>query len=145
MKLAIGADHAGFHVKEFLIAQLENKGHEIHDVGTNSEQSVDYPQFSHAVGKLVIEGDVEKGIIICGTGIGVSIAANKIPGVRAALCRTNEDAEMSRKHNNANILALGARSCDPVMLVAITNTWLSTDFEGGRHERRVNQIENINI
>ncbi|MBT3251410.1 MAG: ribose 5-phosphate isomerase B [Candidatus Marinimicrobia bacterium] len=145
MEIAIGADHAGFKAKIFLIAHLESKGYGIHDVGTDSVKSVDYPHFAHAVGKMVIDGHADKGIVICGTGIGVSISANKIPGVRAALCSTNEDAEMSRKHNNSNVLALGARSCGPPDLVAITDTWLNTAFEGGRHERRVNQIENINI
>ena len=140
-KIAIGCDHAAFNEKEKLKKYLIKNGYELVDVGTNSSDSVDYPSFGHEVGKLVANNKVNKGIVICGSGIGISIAANKIKGVRAALCTSSEHAKMSRKHNDANVLALGARMTDFSLILEIVQAWLSTDFEGGRHLKRVNLIE----
>ena len=140
-KIAIGCDHAAFNEKEKLKKYLIKNGYELIDVGTNSSDSVDYPSFGHEVGKLVVNNKVNKGIVICGSGIGISIAANKIKGVRAALCTSSEHAKMSRKHNDANVLALGARMTDFSLILEIVQAWLNTDFEGGRHLNRVNLIE----
>ena len=140
-KIAIGCDHAAFNEKEKLKKYLIKNGYELVDVGTNSSDSVDYPSFGHEVGKLVANNKVNKGIVICGSGIGISIAANKIKGVRAALCTSSEHAKMSRKHNDANVLALGARMTDFSLILEIVQAWLHTDFEGGRHLKRVNLIE----
>ncbi len=140
-KIAIGCDHAAFNEKEKLKKYLIKNGYELVDVGTNSSDSVDYPSFGHEVGKLVANNKVNKGIVICGSGIGISIAANKIKGVRAALCTSSEHAKMSRKHNDANVLALGARMTDFSLILEIVQAWLNTDFEGGRHLKRVNLIE----
>jgi len=142
MKIAIGCDHAAYNEKKNLIRFIESKlGFKVIDVGTNSEDSVDYAEYGHMVGKLVSNKEVDKGIVICGSGIGISIAANKIKGVRAALCTSIEHAEMSRKHNNANVLAIGARFTSFEDIKLITKMWFSTDFEGGRHLRRINKIE----
>ena len=140
-KIAIGCDHAAFNEKEKLKKYLIKNGYELVDVGTNSSDSVDYPSFGHEVGKLVANNKVNKGIVICGSGIGISIAANKIKGVRAALCTSSEHAKMSRKHNDANVLALGARMTDFSLILEIVQAWLNADFEGGRHLKRVNLIE----
>ena len=140
-KIAIGCDHAAFEEKENIKTYLIKKGYEVFDVGTNSNQSVNYPEFGHKVAHMVTESAVDKGIVICGSGIGISIAANKIKGARAALCTTCKHAEMSRKHNDANILALGARMTDYDLLEKIIDVWLNTDFEGGRHLTRINMIE----
>ena len=140
-KIAIGCDHAAFQEKENIRKYLITKGYEVIDVGTNSNQSVNYPEFGHKVARMVTESVVNKGIVICGSGIGISIAANKVKGARAALCTTCKHAEMSRKHNDANILALGARMTEYNLLEKIVDVWLSTDFEGGRHLTRINMIE----
>ena len=140
-KIAIGCDHAAFEEKENIKTYLMKKGYEVFDVGTNSNQSVNYPEFGHKVAHMVIESAVDKGIVICGSGIGISIAANKVKGARAALCTTCKHAEMSRKHNDANILALGARMTDYDLLEKIVDVWLNTDFEGGRHLTRIDMIE----
>ena len=140
-KIAIGCDHAAFEEKENIKTYLIKKGYEVLDVGTYSNQSVNYPEFGHKVAHMVTESAVDKGIVICGSGIGISIAANKIKGARAALCTTCKHAEMSRKHNDANILALGARMTDYDLLEKIVDVWLNTDFEGGRHLTRINMIE----
>ena len=141
MKIAIGCDHAAFQEKENIRKYLITKGYEVIDVGTNSNQSVNYPEFGHKVARMVTESVVNKGIVICGSGIGISIAANKVKGARAALCTTCKHAEMSRKHNDANILALGARMTEYNLLEKIVDVWLNTDFEGGRHLTRINMIE----
>ena len=142
MKIAIGCDHAAYNEKKNLVRFIESElGFKIIDVGTNSEDSVDYAKYGHMVGKLVSNKEVDKGIVICGSGIGISIAANKIKDVRAALCTTIEHAEMSRKHNDANVLAIGARFTSFEDIKLITKMWFSTDFEGGRHLRRINKIE----
>ena len=140
-KIAIGCDHAAFNEKEKLKLHLIKKGFVLFDVGTNSLDSVDYPSFGHKVGTMVANNKVNKGIVICGSGIGISIAANKVKGIRAALCTTPAHAEMSRKHNDANVLALGARMTDYNTILEIVNTWLNTEFEGGRHLERINLIE----
>ena len=143
MKIAIGCDHAAFEEKNILINYIQNDlGYEVLDLGCNSLDSVDYPEFGHLVGNSVISKNVEKGIVICGSGIGISIAANKIKGVRAALCTSVKHAIMSRKHNDANVLALGARFTNLNLLKSIVEAWLKTEFEGGRHLLRINKIEN---
>ena len=142
MKIAIGADHAGFEAKENIKKYL-SKEHTIIDCGTDSLASVDYPKFGHLVATSVSNKDVDVGIVVCGSGIGISIAANKIKGIRAALCTSIEHAEMSKKHNNANILALGARMTTYDNMVMIIDKWLKEKFEGGRHQNRIEQIETI--
>jgi ribose 5-phosphate isomerase B len=141
MKISIGADHAGFSVKEEIRQYLELKKYNIIDKGAFSEESVDYPEFGHSVGNSVQTGESDIGIVVCGSGIGISMAANKIEGIRAALCTSPEHAKMSRLHNDANVLALGARMTDYDLIIQIIDTWLNTKFEGGRHSRRVNKIE----
>ena len=141
MKIVIGCDHAGYDMKEKVKQYLEDKNYNIIDVGTASNESVDYPYYGHEIGKKVAEDKVFRGIAICGSGIGISIAANKIKGIRAALCTSVEHAEMSRKHNDANILALGSRMTSKKDIFSIIDVWLSTEFEGGRHLDRVNMIE----
>jgi len=141
MKIAVGADHAGFLVKEKIKEYLESKDYSVLDKGTYSEDSVDYPEFGHAVGNSVQSGEAIKGIVVCSSGIGISIATNKIEGNRAALCTTPEHAQMSRLHNDANVLAVGAQMTDYDVIIQIIDTWLNTEFEGGRHSRRVNKIE----
>ena len=141
MRIVIGCDHAGYDMKEKVKDYLINKNFNIIDVGTDSNKSVNYPSFGHEIGKKVVENKVYKGIAICGSGIGISIAANKIKGIRAALCTSVEHAEMSRKHNDANILALGSRMTSEKDIFNIVDVWLSTEFEAGRHLDRVNMIE----
>jgi ribose 5-phosphate isomerase B len=141
MKIAIGCDHAGFDIKDEVIDYLQSLGHTVENCGTNSSESVDYPVFGHAVGDAVISGKADFGIVICGSGIGISIAANKIEGIRAALCTSVEHAKMSRKHNNANVLALGSRMTNLSLIKEIITEWLSSNFEGGRHELRINKLE----
>tara|TARA_Y100000994_G_C15408846_1_gene324971 strand:+ start:35 stop:466 length:432 start_codon:yes stop_codon:yes gene_type:complete len=142
MIVAIGCDHAGFDIKEkikkYLIDELL---FEVIDVGTSSTESVDYPNFGHKVGKQVSDGIADKGIVVCGSGIGISIAANKIKDIRAALCTSVEHAELSRKHNDANVLALGARLTNAKTILEIVNVWFSTSFEEGRHLDRIKLIE----
>ena len=140
----IGADHRGFVLKSQLISFLKNEGHEVVDVGTYAaEPACDYPRLSVDVGKNVAAHKNSRGILVCMTGIGHSIAANKIPGVYAALCYNGEAAELSRQHNNANVLVLGARFVDEKAMPDIIRNWLATEFEGGRHLRRIRQIRAI--
>ena len=141
MSIAIGSDHAGFIMKEKISKYLKSKNFKIIDKGAFSENSVDYAEFGHRVGNSIIEGESSKGIIICGTGIGISIAANKIKGIRAALCTSPSHAEMSRLHNDSNILALGSRMTEYKKMIQIIDIWLDTNFEGGRHLKRINKIE----
>ncbi len=144
MKLAIGSDHAGFDLKKEIIAYLKEYGNiEITDHGTYSEDSVDYPDLALKVAEAVASGQAERGIIICGTGIGISIAANKVPGIRAANCHDVYTAQMCREHNNANVLAFGSRVIDSDTAKAIVKTFLETEFAGGRHARRVEKITEI--
>lgn len=141
MKIAIGCDHAGYELKEIVKDKLTKEGYELIDLGTNSSESVDYPIYGRAVGEKVASGECDKGIAICGTGIGISISCNKVKGVRAALCNTEHLAKMSREHNDANVLCLGAREIDKELALKIVDKWLSTDFLGGKHLRRIKMLE----
>ncbi len=143
MKIYLGADHGGFALKQELQQLLVESGHEVEDLGTHDDSSVDYPEFGKAVALKTVADPDSLGIVICGTGIGISIAANKVSGARAALCFTSTHARLARQHNNANILALGARTTGTEVAKDILNTFLTTDFEGGRHERRVGQLDDI--
>ena len=143
MKIAIGADHAGFEEKEKLKKTLDAIGADYTDMGTNSTESVDYPDFARKVGEAVADGEYDRGILVCGSGTGMAIAANKVPGIRAAVAWNEEIARLSRQHNNANVLSLAARYIPDEEQERIVKTWLATDFEGGRHERRVEKIEQI--
>ncbi len=143
MRIALACDHGGFRLKEVIKKYLESKGIEFIDYGTFNEDSVDYPDFALKAAKGIVNGEADRGIFICGTGIGISIAANKVPGIRAALCYNLFAAEMSRRHNDANVLALGGRVIGDELAKAIVDTWLKTPFEGGRHERRIKKIEEI--
>ena len=138
--LAIASDHGGFALKQEIMIHLKDIGVEFEDLGTYSEESVDYPVYAHKLGKAVGAGEYERGILICGTGIGISIAANKIHGIRCALCSDCYSAEMSRRHNNANVLAMGGRTLGAELAKKIVDTFLGTGFEGGRHQRRVDLI-----
>jgi len=140
LMIAIGSDHAGFELKEKLKIKLEDLGYETYDMGTFDKNPVDYPLIAYDVAKEVAAGNYDKGIIICGSGIGVAIAANKIPGVRAATCNDLYSAKMSRKHNDANILTMGGRVVGEDLAYEIAKTWLETEFEGGRHQRRVDLL-----
>lgn len=140
-KIALGADHGGYALKEVIKKHLLEAGYAIEDLGTHSTESVDYPKYGKLVAQAVIEKKVDCGILVCGTGIGISIAANKVPGVRAALCTDVTMAKLTRQHNDANILALGGRIIGDVVALEIVDTFLKTDFEGGRHSRRVEAIE----
>ncbi len=143
MKIAIGSDHRGFAAKEKIKAMLAQKGHEIHDFGTQAPNSCDYPDSAYPTCKSVTDGQSELGILLCGSGIGMSIAANKVRGIRAALCHDELTAEMSRRHNNANVLCLPADLIGEELTRRIVEIWLSTPFEGGRHDRRVRKIAGL--
>ena len=143
MKIAIGADHAGYELKEKVRRWLVQHGIEVDDLGTNSSESVDYPDYARAVAEEVSRKDAEFGILVCGSGIGMAIAANKVPGVRAANVTSEQEAELSRAHNDANVLTLGARLLDEHNAFQILDVWLSTPFAGGRHQRRVDKIAEI--
>lgn len=140
MKLAIGSDHAGYRLKEYLKSQLESKGIDYIDKGTFSEESTDYPEFAHAVALSVASKESDFGILVCGSGNGVAMSANKHAEIRCAICWNEELAGLARAHNDANIIALPARFISEKEGISITEAFLSTDFEGGRHARRVNQI-----
>lgn len=140
MNIALGSDHAGWKAKEMLKMELRKEEYEITDIGTQSEESVDYPDFAYKVAQLVASGRCDRGILICATGIGVSICANKIPGIRAAVCHDEFTTRMSRQHNNANILCLGARVLAREAIVRLARLWLKTQFDGGRHQRRIDKI-----
>ena len=140
MKIAIGCDHGGLHLKQEIKELLSTLGHEVEDFGTHSTESCDYPDIAEPVAHAVVDGAVDRGILICGTGIGIGIAANKIAGVRAALCHDTFSAHASREHNNANILTMGERVIGPGLAKDIVTIWLNTEFEGGRHQTRVDQI-----
>ncbi len=143
MKISLASDHAGFALKEQIAAALREQGHEIEDFGTTSEESVDYPDFAEPASREVASGAADKGVLVCGSGVGVSIAANKVDGVRAVHAHDPDEAELSRRHNNANVLTLGERTTDADTALKIVDRFLSTDFEGGRHERRVEKITAI--
>ena len=140
MKISIGADHAGFALKEEIKKRLEAEGHEVTDHGTSSSESTDYPDYAVTVSKDVQKGIAEKGILVCSTGVGMSIAANKVRGIRAANVFNADEARLSRQHNNANVLALGARYTQPDVANELVDIFLTTPFEGGRHARRVGKI-----
>ena len=143
MKISLGCDHGGYALKEHIKAYLESKGHEVTDCGTYSTDSCDYPIFGEAAARKVQSGECERGIVICTTGIGISIAANKVRGIRCAHCTDSLSAEMTRRHNDANVLALGAGITGPNLAKRIVEVFLNTEFEGGRHARRVGQLDSI--
>jgi len=143
MKIAIGADHAGYELKEKIKQRLAQEGIEVHDKGTDSTDSVDYPDFARLVGKAVAKRDADFGVLVCGSGIGMSIAANKVPGVRAAHVTSVHEAQMAREHNNANVVTVGARVLDEATALQAVEKFLHTRFAGGRHERRVQKIMEI--
>lgn len=140
MKIAIGADHGGFELKQELVVLLENMGHEVHDVGCSSAESVDYPRFATEVCELVSNDDCAAGILVCGTGIGMSMAANRNKKIRAALCYNEYTARMSREHNDANVLCVGARVLGKGVVEDMVKVWIETAFTGGRHQQRIQQF-----
>ena len=143
MKIVIGSDHAGFELKEQIAAHLRAAGHELTDVGTDSEESTDYPIQASDAAKRVADGEADRGVLVCGSGVGVSIVANKVDGVRAVNAHDPEEAEMSRRHNDANMVTLAGRRLDPGNAEQIVDTFLATEFEGGRHQRRVDGISAV--
>ena len=143
MRIAIGADHAGYELKELIKQTLDELRTPYRDFGADSDESVDYPDYAAKVGRAVAAGEFDRGILICGTGIGMAIAANKFPGVRAAPCSDEVTAEISRRHNNLNVLCLSADMLSPRAVERMVEVWLSTPFEGGRHERRVEKIHQL--
>lgn len=143
MQIALGSDHGGYNLKQKICEFLRERGYSFRDYGTFDAAAVDYPDFAFQVAEAVRSGECERGILVCGTGIGVSIAANKLPGIRAALCHDTFSARASREHNNANILAMGERVVGPGLALEILDTWLQAEFCGGRHLRRVEKIAEI--
>ncbi|HEY0461669.1 MAG TPA: ribose 5-phosphate isomerase B [Pyrinomonadaceae bacterium] len=143
MKIAIGADHAGFEVKEKIKRQLEEMDMEVEDLGTGSGDSVDYPDFGAKVGREVASGKADEGIVVCGSGIGIAIAANKIDGVRAAQAWNEETARLARQHNDANVLSIGARVVAEEEIPKIVAAWFDAEFEGGRHQKRIDKISEL--
>ena len=141
MRIGIGSDHAGFLYKEKIRAELEKEGHQVIDFGTHSEQPVDYPRFIRPVAEAVARGELERGIVLGGSGNGEAIAANRVPHVRCALCWNTESARLARQHNNANMLSLGQRMMDLQVALEIVHIWLQTPFEGGRHQQRIDLID----
>lgn len=143
MKVAIGSDHAGHQLRQFVKEWLEAQGAEVIDMGPHEEGSVDYPSFAQLVTQAILSDTCQKGVLICGSGMGMSIAANRVPGIRAALCREELSATMSRAHNDSNVLVLGERFTGVSLAEAILKAWWETPFEGGRHQRRVDSIESV--
>jgi ribose 5-phosphate isomerase B len=143
MRIAIGSDHAGYPLKRHLVSMLTKLGHNVDDHGTHSEETVDYPPICAEVARAVTSGSAERGIVVGGSGQGEQIAANKVAGIRAALCNDLYTARMSREHNDANVLAIGGRIVAPGLAEEIVKVWLNATFEGGRHQRRVDQIKEI--
>jgi len=143
MRIAIASDHRGYHLKEKLASLLKTKGHEVMDEGTSVTEAVDYPDFAALVASKVSDQTAERGILICGTGIGMAVTANKFPGVRAAQCTDEVTAEISRRHNDLNVLCLSADMLSPRSVERMVDLWLKTEFEGGRHSRRVEKIHEI--
>jgi ribose 5-phosphate isomerase B len=142
-RIAIGSDHAGFPIKEEIRKHLESAGYAVDDQGTSSEDSVDYPDYGKAVGERVAAKQDDLGIVVCGSGIGISIAANKVPGIRAALAHNVLTAQLAREHNDANVLAIGARIVTPAVALEMVQTFLTTPYAGGRHQRRLDKIIQI--
>ena len=143
MIIAMASDHAGYELKMAIREKLEKEGYQILDLGTDSTEAVDYPKYGKALGEAVMAGKAEKGIAVCGTGIGISIAANKVKGIRCALCTSVEMAKMAKQHNNANILAMGGRTTDKELAFQMVDTWLSEEFLGGKHLRRTNMLDEM--
>lgn len=143
MKIAVASDHGGYLLKETVKKHLEDRGIEVLDLGTHSEESVDYPVYGKLCGETVANGEADLGVVCCGTGIGISIAANKVKRIRCGLCTSVEMAHLTKQHNNANILALGGRTTAPELALAIVDEWLDTEFEGGRHQRRVDMLNEM--
>ena len=143
MRIAVGSDHAGFHLKEHVKAALGALGHDVVDVGTQTPGSVDYPQYAADAARLVSDGEVERGVLACGSGVGVAIVANKVAGVRAVNAHDSAEAEMARRHNDANVVTLSGSRLGPEQADAIVAAFLRTEFEGGRHARRVRQIREL--
>lgn len=143
MRIVVGSDHAGYELKEHVKALLGAEGHEVVDVGADSTESADYPAYAEPAARLVAGGEVERGVLVCGSGVGVSIVANKVDGIRAVNAHDPDEAGMARRHNDANVLALGARRIDGADAEEIVATFLATDFEGGRHARRVGLIGDV--
>ena len=141
MRIAFGADHAGYELKELLARYAAELGHEVLDLGTSSTVSVDYPDFGFAVGRAVASGSADRGVVVCGSGIGISIAANRVPGARAGVATDLFAAQLMREHNDANVLGLGARATAAPLAMAILETFLQTPFAGGRHQRRVDKLD----
>ncbi len=143
MKIVLANDHSAVDMKKEILAHLEEKGYQVIDIGTNSPESCDYPVFGERAGKMVASGEADLGILICGTGVGISLAANKVKGVRACVCSEPYSAKLSRMHNDTNILAFGARVVGTELAKMIVDEWLASEFEGGRHKRRVDMIMEI--
>ena len=143
LQIALASDHAGFELKEKVRNYLTSKGVEVHDLGPNSTASVDYPEYAEKVATEVTNHEADSGILVCGTGLGMMLAANKVPGIRALPCNDTISAHFARSHNNGNILSMGARLIDEATMQKVVDTWLATPFEGGRHEQRVQQINAI--
>jgi ribose 5-phosphate isomerase B len=143
MRIVVASDHRGFQIKEQILDLLRQQGHEVEDAGTSSLESVDYPDFAAIVARKVSSGQVDRGILICGTGIGMAIAANKFKGVRAAPCTDEVTAEMSRRHNDLNVLCLSADLMSARMVERMVDTWINTEFEAGRHLRRIEKINQL--
>ena len=141
--IAIGCDHGGFELKEHIVKYLKDKGVDVKDFGVYNEDSVDYPDCAAPVCKAVLSGEAERGILLCGTGIGISIAANKYKGIRAALCSDVYSAKMTKQHNNSNIICLGGRVTGRELAFMIVDAWMNAEFEGGRHQARIDKIESI--
>lgn len=141
MRIAVGSDHAGFHLKERLAAHLREAGHEVVDCGTHSDDRVDYPDFGAAVGRAVRDGAVDGGLCVCGSGIGIAMAANKIDGIRAATVHDVTSARLTKQHNNANVICIGERLTGPEVAVDCVDAWLAAEFEGGRHVGRVAKLD----
>lgn len=139
--IALGSDHGGFNLKQQVIKHLEERGLEYKDFGTYDTNSCHYPVYAKAVANSIVSGECERGILICGTGIGISIAANKVKGIRASLCSDTYSAKMTRKHNNSNILCMGERVLGVGLALDIVDTWLDTEYEGGRHQIRIDMLE----
>jgi ribose 5-phosphate isomerase B len=143
MKIVLASDHGGYDLKEVIKKHLIEKGFDIMDIGTNSEESVDYPDYGYAAGEVVAAGKADAGIIFCGSGIGICIAANKVKGIRCALLTSVEMAVLAKSHNDANIISLGGRLTPPDLAIQIVDTWLTTDAEGGRHQRRIDKLNQL--
>ncbi len=141
LKIALGSDHGGFELKEKIKKYLEENEYEILDLGCYNTDSVDYPKYGKLVGEAVVKKEANKGIVVCGTGIGISIAANKVKGIRGALCTNTTMARLTREHNDANVLALGGRIIGDVLAIEMVEAFLTTKFEGGRHQKRISQLE----